>query len=432
MPNALGVDRFGPAWLSPEKSRPGDWILKGGEWVSTGVNPLYGPAGTIAGSNAATSGNVNDPNGFQGTGGGVPVSPPATSYAPGTQQDVAQGSRPTVQRPESRPQPNALAAPPPNPWQEGAAAHAAATNATQGGDPNRAAVYNAQTRVQNRVPGANTGPPPTGSIPGLPGDTATGGYVDPATGLWVERNVGTPLPLPNVGTAAPPGATAGPAPGVSTSHGWNETPVPMPTPTATAGPDRTAVYNHYNQNQSQGQAAVAGRADQLTPPAATGGNALSPSNNLYPFPQTFNYDQVQDYSKNPAYQSRLQDSENQINRYLNARGRSNSTFGVNALSDNARHLGAEFENQNYQRAFSQNQTQYNQALEINKLLYDRQYQTNVLNYEREFRENERMYGRAQAEEILAYERSFREDARDYDRAKYLVEVGLRATGAPAA
>ncbi len=78
-PAQVGVDRFGPAWLDPAKMRPGDWTMQNGEWVSTGVNPIYGPMGTIAGSTPETSFN-----GYQGTAGGLPVGwkPPATTAAP--------------------------------------------------------------------------------------------------------------------------------------------------------------------------------------------------------------------------------------------------------------------------------------------------------------------------------------------------------------
>lgn len=74
-----GVDRYGPAWLDPKKSKQGDWKLEGGEFRATGQNPLWGPAGTVAGSTSATSGDAS----YQGTGGGVPN---ALQAAPGVPQ----------------------------------------------------------------------------------------------------------------------------------------------------------------------------------------------------------------------------------------------------------------------------------------------------------------------------------------------------------
>jgi hypothetical protein len=190
-------------------------------------------------------------------------------------------------------------------------------------------------------------------------------------------------------------------------------------------------------------------AQQPPPPAAPpGGGQTQPTNQQYQFPNNFSfpafsYNQVEDYKQNPAYQSQLKDSERALNRRLLSMGRSDSTGGINAFATNQRQLGAEFEQKAYERAVTednnaygrareQNMTEFDRANQVNKLLYDRDYQERVLSYDQKFRENERQYGRAKAEEQLAYDRQWNEDAREYSYWKYLVDVGLRAAGAPSA
>lgn len=190
-------------------------------------------------------------------------------------------------------------------------------------------------------------------------------------------------------------------------------------------------------------------AAQPAPPVQPpGGGQTQPTNQQYQFPNNFSfpafsYNQVEDYKQNPAYQSQLKDSERALNRRLLSMGRSDSTGGINAFATNQRQLGAEFEQKAYERAVTednnaygrareQNMTEFDRAAQVNKLLYDRDYQERVLSYEQKFRENERQYGRAKAEEQLAYDRQWNEDAREYSYWKYLVDVGLRAAGAPSA
>lgn len=204
------------------------------------------------------------------------------------------------------------------------------------------------------------------------------------------------------------------------------------------GDYRNALYN-YNQRLTQqpggGGGSVPGPGGVPLP-----GQYQFPDNFKYP---AFSYNQVEDYRQNPAYQNQLRESERALNRQLLARGRSDSTGGINALATNQRRLGAEFEqkayeravtedNNNYARLREQNTTEYDRALMMNKLMYDRGYQERITDYEQKFRENERQYGRAKAEEQLAYDRQWNEAARDYAYWKYLVEVGLRASGVPAA
>jgi len=246
--------------------------------------------------------------------------------------------------------------------------------------------------------------------------------------LWHQRQLGLG-PQPGGVVPALPGTTGGtqevgPYPG----GGWQPPATTTPTTTPPAG----------------GTTTQPAATTPIGPPSFGGGT--DQANSGFPFPGAytapgFTYNEVEDFTKNPAYQARLKESERALNRQLLNMGRSDSTGGINAFATNARRLTGEFEQEaynrakgenvlNYDRFLGENMTAYDRALTINKLTYDRTYQESVLNYEREFRENERKYGREQAENILAYERAFREDARDYERVRWLVANGFIGGNTP--
>jgi len=316
---------------------------------------------------------------------------------------------------------------------------------------------------------------PTSSLPGLPGDTATGGTVNPTTGLWTERNIGIPNAMPNVGSAAT-GMTSGtginrsglgitpnaprtglggiPAAGTQQAPGGNIT-----TPV-----NRPALAQNQQQNLQQGQASTLARAGSYqnilnaglnavggggglpggagnpgmpgTPAPGGGGYggglggippANNPNNPAYTSGTQFEGGLPPLRTRTPASEVQLSDEyrimadelEKRLNRQFSATGRNASTYADREKAKAQSELLAN-------EVRYQDQTQYQRNMDINKLQYDRRYQANVLNYEREFQENERQYGRQMAENILQYERSFREDARDYDRVRYLVDLGFGA------
>jgi hypothetical protein len=74
-----------------------------------------------------------------------------------------------------------------------------------------------------------------------------------------------------------------------------------------------------------------------------------------------------DLTRNPAFQSQLAEITKNLNRQLGARGRSNSTFGVNALGDAYTNLvGNEFTNQ-FNRLGTLSNTGYNAASQKSNL-----------------------------------------------------------------
>lgn len=129
-------------------------------------------------------------------------------------------------------------------------------------------------------------------------------------------------------------------------------------------------------------------------------NALYQQNRLNSFlgPQPgqgdrFSYNQVQDFSQNPGYQSQLHESERALQRHLLATGRSDSTGAQNAFATNARRLGGEFENQAYQRGVGENQLNYGRGVSENESQYQREFQVHQALLNAGFTQDNELYNR---------------------------------------
>jgi len=103
--------------------------------------------------------------------------------------------------------------------------------------------------------------------------------------------------------------------------------------------------------------------------------------------------EIWDFQDSPQYQFRQKQAQRDLNRILMARGRSDSTGGINALARRADEIAAD---------------------EIDKQ-YNRALNANLLNYGRDYTEDERDYGRF-----------FSEDDRDFNRNALLTQLGQRA------
>jgi hypothetical protein len=448
-----------PAWEAAQQQANTDY------WNRTRENAFW-QANPTAQTQATTSLQQNPafdprsmiPQSYQPTQQAGYQNPDTTGPAyPG----AAPAAAPSTSTPKQPPQQQAAA--PVNPWDaqpkpastvmsQNALATPTQTAGTTGGT-GLPAGFNIRTGStdptdptgQNQaVYGSNYFP---GGLPGFEGVTNAqqfaaltpeqqGSYRE-ALYLWNQRQQGLG-PQPGGVVPALPGTTGGtqevgPYPG----GGW-QPPVATTSPGGTTPSTTTPTQPYQNPPSGSVGTSPAG------PPAFGGGQDTA--NSGFPFPgaytaPAFNYNEVEDFTKNPAYQARLKESERALNRQLLNMGRSDSTGGINAFATNARSLAGEFEQEaynrakgenvlNYDRFLGENMTAYDRALTINKLTYDRTFQENVTNYERQFRENERKYGREMAENILAYDRQFNEDARDYERVRWLVANGFVGGNTP--
>lgn len=126
--------------------------------------------------------------------------------------------------------------------------------------------------------------------------------------------------------------------------------------------------------------------------------------------------EIWDYKDSPEYQWRLAKATKGLNRNLLARGRSNSTFGVNALSNLQSDIAADEVNRQYQR-----------ALNANTQNYSRYIGANVENYGRTRSEDQTGWDRATQLDNTSDFRAFRNGEQDWNRNYQLANMGLGAT-----
>jgi hypothetical protein len=143
-------------------------------------------------------------------------------------------------------------------------------------------------------------------------------------------------------------------------------------------------------------------AAPTTPPGpgnAPGGSSMYPVNGggLRVNP---NYlPEIWDYQDSPEYQWRLAQAMRNANRVNLAMGRSNSTFGMNAMNRLASDIAAEEVNRQYERALAANMANYSRMLGANQI----------------------NYGRTREEDETGWNRATYMNERDWTRGNYMTE-----------
>jgi len=384
---APGVDRTGPAWLDPNVSKAGDWE-KGGslgaDWVSTGQNPLYGPRGTNAFATAAGDSNQarTNPNAYQGSGGGVPFNALTGGTAGQAAGQAAGQQQWSDQVPVSRVSPV---------MEQGkdrvVSFNALTGQSTPAAPPMQVANGNAARNADVFNNPVYTPPAPTGPravegdrAPFLPGETPE---------QYRARNPGqfaATLPTIGAGESILPPVPAGfdvragsQDPAVNRQiYGENYFPGNLPGFPGIANKEQFFALTPQQQGDYRVTLAAQFKAGQPgggAPGPATGVGAGRgyPSNwNINNAPGLDSGGEGTTFATNPAtgaayetspmYQWQLKQGEKSINRALAARGRKNSSVGLNTLANFYNQLGAGEADKQYTRTFQQQQLGLQAAL----------------------------------------------------------------------
>jgi hypothetical protein len=233
-------------------------------------------------------------------------------------------------------------------------------------DPNKGIPASTQTTGTVPASRSTTGNS-TGIAPPAPSTSTAGGSRNASLSasqgnVWHQA--------PQVQAAAPPpiGPGVAPAgPGLSAGGARNALLPTAPTVGGTAAPPAvTPPVNpgggtgNLSNPEGQWTNPVGGSGNPYTTPGGAGnsttGTTQFPSNwnsNNAPMPDVLNMQGANgaSYETSPLYQWQLQQGEKNINRALEARGRQNSSYGLNTLANFYNSLGANEAQNNYNRTF---------------------------------------------------------------------------------
>jgi hypothetical protein len=232
------------------------------------------------------------------------------------------------------------------------------TTTATGGAPLAGANYNATLGA----PGPNVanpyvqGGPMMQPPPNIPSTTTK---TTDSVAVGASRNGGAGQSVSNTGTPSASGPTRGAgtaggsvwstAPQIQNAVASRQSGMGLFTPQPTAGNPTNPVQPANPVNPVGGGYTSPGGAGN-----SSTGTTQFPSNwnvNNVPLPDVLNMQGTNgaSYETSPLYQWQLAQGEKNINRALQARGRYNSTYGLNTLSDFYRTLGANEAQQNYNR-----------------------------------------------------------------------------------
>lgn len=203
---------------------------------------------------------------------------------------------------------------------------------------------------------------------------------------------------------------------------------------AVTGPNRAAVRSAQTARVTQTPTAAPVAAAPAAAPVAGGFQTTPGASRVAPqyVPRgtyqgpTDRLDVQWDYKSSPEYQFRLDEAQKALNRQLASRGRSNSTFGVNALAKQAALIAGEEVDKQYARARSAEQENYGRGFTEEGVGYGRGFESDRENWGRYLGSEGINYGRDVSEDERAYGRFWNEDDREFNRNALLTQMGQRA------
>lgn len=396
---------------------PGTWRdSQGNVWARNTVGPATPPPATPA---ATAPPRIPNRFGDQGGAAQPPVTPPATPPAAGAAPpgkgafspgDIAGAD--WWQNPDGSYQRRAPGTSKLENWTNGAWVDATAGAATPPATTPATTPPDTLPRIPNRFGDQGGAPPPVTTPPPAtppvtppptappatppattppPGETTPDrdaarqyyellrqqGQSDADARAAVARKFG-PAALPGDTTTTPPGGAPDEPPETERNGAWKQA-----NGWYRVGPKGNRQVWENGRWTDAGNPPVPGTGgpgDTTTPPGdgvTPPGDAKTPR---YPYP-TKPYD-PEAWKTNPAFLSRLKDSEQRLRDALDAAGRTSGTAGENAFSENARRLGGEFEGDAYNRWVAETDKQYARALTEDEQTWGRDWNTNERFYQR--------------------------------------------------